>query len=428
MDAEQYKEWEQKLKLADEYDHPLPDEKAWGDMSAKLDNAFGKEKKRRIIWFFIMPLLVVPVFFFISTNNDVASKKTMTGKINTGATGNLSTQKTVEKSQIKVAEKSIETEDLKKKSGHSGGFYTSAKGSRGDRAQYKKATGITDHVVKQQVFKQKPIIKNSFADLNIKQEPEHIETVLQKPTNNTASDTGNYVQSETISNPTHLPVSSINAADTTKAPERKEQTKWDTKKSVPSRFYLSASIAPNKSFVASGDGEWTTAYGGSVGYLLGEKWFIEGGVFAGRALYSAGPEDYKWEGVYGYKLKSVAANCFIIEIPINVGYTLYENRRLQIFSTAGISSQIMKQEDYDYIAVRDVLIYKGTWTYKNENKHFISAARVSLGMAYKISNKLALQAAPYFKKSLKGVGEGEVNLNSSGINFNLQYFPFTKRK
>jgi hypothetical protein len=88
----------------------------------------------------------------------------------------------------------------------------------------------------------------------------------------------------------------------------------------------------------------------------------------------------------------------------------------------------MKRETYNYF-------YKYTasgptvnrkYTINDQNKHYFSVLTLSGGYQKNIGKLFFLQVEPYFKLPLKGVGFGEVKLNSSGVLFSIGIKPFAK--
>ncbi|HQW93603.1 MAG TPA: hypothetical protein PKY28_10910, partial [Ferruginibacter sp.] len=67
-------------------------------------------------------------------------------------------------------------------------------------------------------------------------------------------------------------------------------------------------------------------------------------------------------------------------------------------------------------------------TIKDENRHYFSVLTLSGGYQHKFNGWLSLQAEPFVKLPLGGVGFGKVKLNSSGLLLTVTVKPFTKKK
>lgn len=88
----------------------------------------------------------------------------------------------------------------------------------------------------------------------------------------------------------------------------------------------------------------------------------------------------------------------------------------------------MKTEDYEYeYKTPSGQYYKYNLAVKDQNKHYFSVLTLSAGYKYKLSRRVSLQAEPYVKLPLGGVGVGKVKLNSSGILFTATIKPFARK-
>lgn len=175
---------------------------------------------------------------------------------------------------------------------------------------------------------------------------------------------------------------------------------------------------------ASGRG-WKTGAGGGLKltYKLNKKWAFSTGVLFDKKLYDAHPEDYnpRDDSWRNYDVQNIDAQCTIWDVPLNVEYTLWNNKGHAVFLSTGLSSFWMHEEEYTYY-------YKtssGNWNewskeLYDQNHHLFSILNFSAG--YERSWKhFSLQAEPYLKIPLNGIGYGRVKLYSTGIHFTLQY-------
>lgn len=187
-------------------------------------------------------------------------------------------------------------------------------------------------------------------------------------------------------------------------------------------WYLGLSMGPEWSS-ASGEGWGTGVDGGlSVGYRLNKKWTFETGIFAGKKIYTALPYNYNpldnsWRN---YNVESINANCLLLEMPLNVDYTIWSNTKHFIYAGAGLSSTLMHHEAYTY----NIKTNTGYTTYQeemyNKERQLFSLLNVSAGYERTWSH-FSFGAAPYVKIPLTGIGYGRVKLFSTGIQFTLKY-------
>jgi hypothetical protein len=228
------------------------------------------------------------------------------------------------------------------------------------------------------------------------------------------------------------PDSTASAEKKTVASAEKKIKEDAGKKKGTSRFYFIASVgaeAASVKLMSFSNSRLAPAYGAAIGYQLTKKLSIQTGFYAGQKKYIAGPEDYKaksgsyWETV---KLKKVDATCMVYEIPLALRYTFAHNTSTEWFATVGISSYIMKKEDYTYDYIRYYMPYTASRSYTG-NKHLLSTLVFSAGIDSRISNRWSIIVSPVISIPLSGVGDGSVKLFSAGIQAGIKFRPSTKR-
>jgi len=216
----------------------------------------------------------------------------------------------------------------------------------------------------------------------------------------------------------------------TKKPESKKQKKGS---SFANNFFFTLSAGPDYSMVKfDGGGKVKLAKGVGIGYQVSDRFSIRTGFYSARKVYYADPEDYDPPAAFWAwypNLESINANCKVYEIPVTIDYTFSRNKKQSWFASAGVSSLIMKEETYDYYFKPN---YSPTYvtytkTYNNENKHLFSVLNLSGGYKRNINKNFSLQAEPYVKFAMGGVGYGKVKLNSGGVLISAVIKPFAKK-
>lgn len=213
--------------------------------------------------------------------------------------------------------------------------------------------------------------------------------------------------------------------------------KTDNKKqkdnsSFANNFFVSVSAGPDLSKVGDNTGEVRLAYGAGIGYQISKRFSVRTGFYAGRKVYTADPGDYHpptnfWQ--YYPNLENIDADCKVYDIPIIVDYKISSNKKQSWFASLGVSSLLMKEETYEYYFKPNYSPTYVTYTKKidNKNKHYFSVLNLSGGYTRVINKNISLQAEPYLKIALEGVGYGKVNLNSGGVLFSAVIKPFAKK-
>jgi hypothetical protein len=216
------------------------------------------------------------------------------------------------------------------------------------------------------------------------------------------------------------------------AVKKADSNKQKNNSSFANNFFISVSAGPDLSKVGDNTGEVRLAYGAGIGYQISKRLSIRTGFYAGRKVYTADPGDYHPpNNFWGYypNLENIEANCKVYDIPITVDYTISSNKKQSWFASVGISSLLMKEEKYDYYFKPN---YSPTYitytkTIDNQNKHYFSVLNLSGGYKRVINKNISLQAEPYLKIALDGVGYGKVKLNSGGVLFSAVIKPFAKK-
>jgi hypothetical protein len=208
--------------------------------------------------------------------------------------------------------------------------------------------------------------------------------------------------------------------------------KQKDRKPILSKLALTLSAGKDVSYIdIKNAGKLKPIYGAGLSYDLGKHFIVSTGLNVSKKVYYAAPQQYKFpagSSVSPY-LSKIDAACKIYEIPLNVYYNFMPVKKHSWFAGAGISSFIMKTEDYNYIYQ-----YPGGQTYNythsiaDENKHYFSVLTLSGGYQYKLSKIISLKAEPYLKIPVIGVGAGKVKLNSAGLLITGAVKPFGKRK
>ncbi len=198
-----------------------------------------------------------------------------------------------------------------------------------------------------------------------------------------------------------------------------------------SKFYILGSIGADAGSVhlfSLANSTITPKYGVGIGYKLTKKLSVQTGFYASRKKYVAGPKDYtaKAGSYWGQvQLTKVGASCLIYEIPLAFRYDIVQQHSYKIYATAGVSSFIMKKEDYNYYYIRDNMNHQSSWSYTG-NKNLFSILSLSAGIEKKLSSIFSITAEPSLGLPIHGVGDGQVKLFSTALQVGFIYQPLRK--
>ena len=208
----------------------------------------------------------------------------------------------------------------------------------------------------------------------------------------------------------------------------RSKDKKKPKKGFGNNFGITLSGGADLSYVSLGNpGKATFIYGAGLSYTFAKRFTVRSGFYIDHKIYSATPAEYN--GTTYPNLNKISGDCKVYEIPLSLSYNFWQRKNHNWFGSAGISSFLMKKEDYNYeYKTPTGYYYYYSSTVNNKNKHYFSVLTLSAGYQYNLNNRFSLMAEPYVKLPLTGVGAGKIKLNSMGVLLTLTIKPFAKRK
>ncbi len=172
----------------------------------------------------------------------------------------------------------------------------------------------------------------------------------------------------------------------------------------------------------------------TLDYQFASHWYIGSGLLLDRKNYAAraqdfhAPPDFYQNNIFARHLDYVKGTFEMLEIPLDLRYDFSVTGSTLFFASAGVSSYLMTSENGG--------MYGSPWGYQSyqpspvtgEHSYLFAAATLSLGVETGLSNSLSLLIAPYMKIPTRGIGFGQVQMSSVGINFALKFAPVISRK
>jgi hypothetical protein len=172
--------------------------------------------------------------------------------------------------------------------------------------------------------------------------------------------------------------------------------------------------------------------GVTIGYRISERWLVNTGFIYTKKWYKADGEDFhppKHSYLSYQDIQMVEGNCNMFEIPVNLRYDFSVNNKRRLFASAGLSSFIMDKQNYecDYISGMNGQPYKYKWSEDSNYTHVMSNLNLSFGYERALGRNFSIQAEPYLKLPLKGLGYGSLKMNSYGLYVTFKYKPLGKK-
>ena len=172
--------------------------------------------------------------------------------------------------------------------------------------------------------------------------------------------------------------------------------------------------------------------GAQVTYNLSKRWSVSTGFIFTKKFYSAEGKDFHPPKHYWtnyVKLNSLEGSCKMWDIPLNVRYNITTKPSNTWFVSSGLSSYIMREQSYTYDYIYNNTPTKRDWTTTSQKNEWFKILNVSAGYERALSKSWSIQAEPFIKVPLSGVGFGDMDISSYGILVGIKYKPvFSKNK
>ena len=222
-----------------------------------------------------------------------------------------------------------------------------------------------------------------------------------------------FVQFETISK-NSIDAFLLQAVEVKRVPElvelEKEQQSY-------SKIFLGINLGMEASKTELSErSSWDLNTGIQVGYSLSRKLQLIGGANYVIDKYMADGDDYKitpkFQATWGAP-DYVSANCSMINAHLGVAYHFTEVNRSGFSVSASSVSNFMVSENYDYHYTDATKDWTGQWN----GAHQTLFSSLELGVQYKfqLSSRQLFSVGSYTKLATRGIGHGDVLLNSYGF-------------
>jgi hypothetical protein len=188
---------------------------------------------------------------------------------------------------------------------------------------------------------------------------------------------------------------------------------------------IGINFSPESASIGTDDfGKVDFKAGVSLEYRFATHFGIGTGVHYTRKHYEAGRGEYTPEK--GFWTRQIAPErsfgyCSMLEVPLHFTYFLDRHDRNSLFLETGLTSFIMLNEHYWYAYDRpdpDLIRY---WKSNLEYHTWLGILHISPGYQARLSPRFGVQAAPFIQIPITGVGHGNVNLYSLGLNLRVLF-------
>jgi hypothetical protein len=204
---------------------------------------------------------------------------------------------------------------------------------------------------------------------------------------------------------------------------------------VSRTLQFGALIAPDFASVNSLAGDKPgSSMGLTVDYQFANRWHVGTGLLFTKKNYTARIQDF--HAPYGFFMQNnlhnvdlVKGQLNMLEIPLNLRYDFSVINNTIFFVSGGISSYLRTDEKCKYYYNWFGLERDFPYNYHSHENYLFSVVNLSIGVEAGISNSVSLLVAPYMKLPTgNGIGFGQIQVSSVGINLGLKYAPVLSRK
>jgi hypothetical protein len=161
-----------------------------------------------------------------------------------------------------------------------------------------------------------------------------------------------------------------------------------------------------------------------AGYRFNQRFSLETGLLWDRKYYYTKGEYFDKSNTSippGEYVKNLNGYCNMFEIPIALRYDFSSNNNHGFFAKAGLSSYLMKKENYDINGVNNGMQVSYPATYYNSTNNFLSIFQLSAGYEHALDGKTKIRIEPYLKIPLRGVGIGNMPISSAGFYIGISH-------
>jgi hypothetical protein len=239
-----------------------------------------------------------------------------------------------------------------------------------------------------------------------------VDTVTDK-SKPKVDNTGSKVQNNIATNT--APVDTVTNQLTAQEKKQMLAVKTAVIKNRP-QFSISVLAASDANAVNSfGHSQTGTNYGVQLSLKLTGKLTVSTGVAYAIKPYSTSPGSYSSAYPQSAYTTNIQANCKVLDIPLNVSYQVYSKGNNAISLGSGLSSYFMLRENYRYDYTQDSGLDPKYIEIKNQNKHLFGVLNINANYQRKINSRFGVVVQPYMKLPLTGIGNGRVDLKSTGV-------------
>ncbi|MHB8209529.1 hypothetical protein [Mucilaginibacter sp.] len=154
---------------------------------------------------------------------------------------------------------------------------------------------------------------------------------------------------------------------------------------------------------------------------VSQKFTISTGAVYSSTPYTAGYDSFTLPYQSKVSPVSLSANCHMLDIPINVGYQVYNKGKNIISLGTGLSSYIMLQQDYSFVYSSASGVPPRDYAVPNSSSYLFKILNLNATYERQISSRAGITIQPYLKLPLADIGYSQVKLQTTGVAVGLSW-------
>jgi hypothetical protein len=155
--------------------------------------------------------------------------------------------------------------------------------------------------------------------------------------------------------------------------------------------------------------------GAIAGWRFSHLLSVESGISLVKKYYKTRGEYFSMDDMPGgAEMMEVNGSSRIIRIPLHVRADFIHRKKYRMFTSVGISSYILTEEDNQYKLMMNGTENKMSGSYSEDKKYSAATIDVSFGYERKLGGS-HINLQPYLQLPVRGIGVGDLSIRSAGI-------------
>ena len=204
--------------------------------------------------------------------------------------------------------------------------------------------------------------------------------------------------------------------------DKKSMAKVTVQKSFHPQFAVTVLAAPDINGVGSfQQSKVGSNFGVQLSASISKKFTLTTGVVYSSKPYITPFENYHTPHQFSTDPVNVSADCKMLDIPLNLGYQLYNKHQSKISIGTGLSSYFMLHESYKFNYANSYVAGPSNYTVPNSNNYYFGVLNLNATYQRQITQKVSIAVQPYFKLPLTNIGYSQVRLQTTGVALGLSW-------